>query len=151
MLASLRDFAGCKRRPSAAVLDRRPPRSTPGSGRRAGYDGAKRRKGSKLRLAVDTRGQLLATHVTPADAQDRAEMERLAAAIQGATGASVEVAHVDQGYTGEAPAEAAAAPGTTLAVVEPTQAERGFVLLPRRWAAERSFAWAARFRRLAKD
>ena len=30
-------------------------------------------------------------------------------------------------------------------------AKRGFVLLPRRWVVERSFAWAARFRRLARD
>jgi transposase len=58
---------------------------------------------------------------------------------------------VDQGYTGEAPATAAADHGIQLAVVKLPEAKRGFVLLPRRWVVERDFAWAARFRRLARD
>jgi len=147
----LRDFAGRKRRPTAAILDSRTLQSTPESGHRAGYDGAKRKKGSKLHLAVDTLGHLLAAHVTPADAQDRAQVERLAAAIQAATGASVEIAYVDQGYTGKEPAAAAEAHGIRLVVVKHPEAKRGFVLLPRRWVVERSFAWATRFRRLAND
>ena len=147
----LRDAAGRGRRPSAAILDSRTLRSTPESGRRAGWDGAKRKRGSKLHLAVDTLGHLLAAHVTPADAQDRAQVERLAAAVQAATGESLEVAYVDQGYTGGEAAEKARAHGIGLAVVKLPEAERGFVLLPRRWVVERSFARAARFRRLAKD
>ncbi len=59
--------------------------------------------------------------------------------------------NVDQGYTGEAADEAAAAHSIQLEVVKHTEAKRGFVLLPRRWVVERSFAWAARFRRLARD
>ncbi len=147
----LRDFAGRERRPTAAILDSRTLRSTPESGGRAGWDGAKRLTGSKLHLAVDTLGHLLAAHVTPADAQDRAQVEPLAAAIQDATGESVTRAYVDQGYTGDEPAEAAAAHGIRLKVVRHAEARRGFVLLPRRWVVERSFAWAARFRRLARD
>ena len=147
----LRDFAGRERRPSAAILDSRTLRSTPESGPRAGWDGAKRKRGSKLHLAVDTLGHLLAAHVTPANEQDRAQVEELAAAIQAATGESVELAYVDQGYTGEEPAAAAAAHGIRLEVVKHPEAKRGFVLLPRRWVIERSFAWATRFRRLAKD
>jgi transposase len=147
----LRDFAGRGRRPTAAIVDSRTLRSTPESGHRAGYDGAKRKKGSKLHLAVDTLGHLLAAHVTPADAQDRAQVERLAAAIQTATGESVEVAYVDQGYSGGEPAADAAGHGLRLEVVKHAAARRGFVLLPRRWVVERSFAWATRFRRLAKD
>ena len=83
------------------MLDSRTLRSTPESGHRAGYDGAKRKKGSKLHLAVDTLGHLLALHVTPATADDRAEVGRLAAAVQEATGESVELAFVDQGYREE--------------------------------------------------
>ena len=147
----LRDFAGRNKRPSAAILDSRTLQSTPESGHRAGYDGAKRKKGSKLHMAVDTLGQLLAAHVTPANEQDRAQVAKLAAAIQAATGESVELAFVDQGYTGDEPAAQAAAHGIQLVVVKHTEAKRGFVLLPRRWVAERSFAWATRFRRLAKD
>ena len=58
---------------------------------------------------------------------------------------------VDQGYTGEEAAEAAQEHGIQLEVVKLPEAKRGFVLLPRRWVVERSFAWAARFRRLARD
>jgi transposase len=147
----LREFAGRERRPTAAILDSRTLQSTPESGCRAGYDGDKRRKGSKLHPAGDTLGHLPAAHVTPADAQDRAQVERLAAAIQAATGEAVEIAYVDQGYTGEEAAADAQAHGIRLEVVKHTEAKRGFILLPRRWVAERSFAWATRFRRLAKD
>src|SRR3954470_16920385 len=96
----LRDFAGRKKRPTAAILDSRTLQSTPESGPRAGYDGAKRRKGSKLHLAVDTLGHLLALHVTPANADDRAEVGRLAQAVQDTTGDSVDIAFVDAGYNG---------------------------------------------------
>jgi transposase len=73
----------------------------------------------------------------------------LAAQVQEITGEHVELAYVDQGYTGEAAEEAAAGHGIRLEVVKHTEAKHGFVLLPRRWVVERSFAWAARFRRLA--
>jgi transposase len=149
---SPRDHAGRRRHPSAAILDSRTLRSTPESGHRGGCDGAKRTKGSKLHAAVDTLGHLLALHVTPAAEQGRAQVARLAAAVQDATGEAVELAYVDQGHTGEQPARDAEAHGIRLAVVKHPEAKRGFVLLPRRWAAERSFARAARCRRrLAKD
>src|SRR5579883_3367245 len=113
--------------------------------------GARRRKGSKVHAAVDPLGHLLTVLVTPADEQDRAQVGRQAAAVQEVTGAHVEVAFVDQGYTGDAPAQAAQAQGIRLQVVTWPEAKRGFVLLPRRWVVERSFAWTTRFRRLARD
>ena len=149
--AMLRLAAGRKEEPTAAIIDSRTLRSTPESGTRAGYDGAKRKRGSKVHMAVDTLGHLLALHVTPADVGDRQAVARLAADIQDATGDSVKLAYVDQGYTGEATAEAAAAEGIALHVVKLPEAKRGFVLLPRRWVVERSFAWATRCRRLVKD
>jgi transposase len=109
--------------PSAMILDSRTLQSTPESGDRAGWDGAKRRKGSKVHLAVDTLGHLLALHVTPANEQDRAQVAELAAAVQDATGETVTLAYV----------------------------KRGFVLLPRRWVVERDFGWMSRFRPLARD
>jgi transposase len=127
-----------------AILDSRTLRSSPESGHRAGYEGAKRKKGSKVHVGVDTLGYLLALHVTPADEQDRAQVEELAEAMQEATGESVELAYVDQGYTGEDPAEAAEEHGIRLEVVKRPEAKRGFVLLPRRWVLERDFAWAVR-------
>src|SRR5690606_6136671 len=103
--------------------------STPESGSRAGYDGHKRRKGSKTHIAVDTLGHLLSLRVTPANEGERSQVAALA----------------------EEAAEAAAEHGIALQVVKHTEPRRGFVLLPRRWVVERSFAWAARFRRLARD
>ena len=147
----LRLAAGREEQPSAAIIDSRTLRSTPESGARAGYDGAKRKKGSKLHLAVDTLGHLLSVRVTPASADDRAEVGDIAKDIQAATGQSVTLAFVDQGYTGERAAEAAQEHGIALEVVKLPEAKRGFVLLPRRWVVERSFAWATRFRRLVKD
>jgi len=149
--AVLRLVAGRAAAPTAAILDSRTLQSTPESGARAGYDGAKRRKGSKVHAAVDTLGHLLALHVTPADASDRAQVAALAEAVQAATGETVELAYVDQGYTGERAAADAAAHGIAVEVVKLADAKRGFVLLPRRWVVERSFAWTGRFRRLARD
>jgi len=147
----LRVVEGRAPTPTAVILDSRTLQSTPESGARAGYDGAKRKKGSKVHLAVDTLGQLLALHVTPANVQERSQVGKLAEAVQAATGQSVEIAFVDQGYTGAAPAAAADAHGIHLEVVKLDAAKRGFVLLPRRWVIERSFAWTGRFRRLARD
>jgi transposase len=149
--ALLRLAAARPAAPSAAIFDSRTLQSSPESGARAGYDGAKRRKGSKVHLAVDTLGHLLALHVTAANEQDRAQVSQLATAVQEATGEHVRVAYVDQGYTGPDAADAAAAAGITLEVVKLPDVKRGFVLLPRRWVVERSFAWMARFRRLARD
>ena len=75
----------------------------------------------------------------------------MAAAVQEATGDAVDITFVDQGYTGAKPAAAAQAHGIELEVVKLSEAKRGFVLLPRRWVVERSFAWATRCRRLVKD
>jgi transposase len=147
----LRLGAGRSGQPSAVLLDSRTLQSTPESGARAGYDGHKRRKGSKVHAAVDTLGHLLALHVTPANEQDRAQVAPLAAAVQEATGEHVTLAFVDQGYTGPEPKAAAQAEGIELQVVKLPTARQDFVLLPKRWVVERSFAWASRFRRLARD
>ena len=149
--AVLRLAKGRNEQPSAAIFDSRTLQSTPESGQRAGYDGHKRKKGSKTHIAVDTLGHLLALHVTPANEQDRAQVEELARQVQEVTEQSVELAFVDQGYTGDAPAQAAQSQGMELQVIKLPEAKKGFVLLPRRWVVERSFGWMARFRRLARD
>jgi transposase len=149
--ALLREAQGRAPQPTAVVLDARTVQSTPESGARAGYDGHKRRRGAKTHAAVDTLGHLLALTVTPASTDERTQVGELAARVQAVTGETVELAFVDQGYVGPQPAADAAAHGIRLAVVKLPEAKRGFVLLPRRWVVERSFAWAARFRRLARD
>ncbi len=149
--ALLRLAEGRQEQPTASIFDSRTLQSTPESGPRAAYDGAKRKKGSKTHIAVDTLGHLLALYVTPANEQDRAQVAELAQQVQEVTGQSVQVAFVDQGYTGDQPAQAAQEQGLELQVVKLPGAKKGFVLLPRRWAVERSFGWVARFRRLARD
>jgi len=149
--ALLRLAKGRKERPTAAIFDSRTLQSSPESGQRAGYNGHKRKRGSKTHIAVDTLGHLLALYITPANEQDRAQVEQLAEQVQEVTGQSVGVAFVDQGYTGEQPAQDAQAHGLQLEVIKLPEAKKGFVLLPRRWVVERSFAWATRFRRLARD
>jgi transposase len=123
----LREAQGRSRQPSAAIFDSRTLQSTPESGSHAGYDGAKRRKGSKVHAAVDTLGNLLARLFTPANEQDRAQVGALAAAVQEVTGQTVELAFVDQAYTGDVPAAEAQQHGIQLAVVKLPEAKRGFV------------------------
>lgn len=147
----LRVAQGREAKPSAAIFDGRTLQSSCESGGRAGYDGYKKKKGSKVHLAVDTLGHLLALVVTPANEQERAQVATLAQAVQEATGQNVQLAYVDQGYTGDEPAQAAQRTGIHLEVVKLHEAKRGFVLLPRRWVVERSFGWSSRFRRLVKD
>lgn len=149
--AVLRPLAGREAEPSAAIFDGRTIQSTPESGADAGYDGAKKRKGRKMHMAVDTLGPLLALVVTPTNQQERRQVDELAAQVQDATGDSVSVAFIDEGNTGSQPAQDAAAHGIQLTVVKLPEAKKGFVLLPKRWVVERSFAWTARFRRLARD
>lgn len=149
--AFLRGTEGRAADPSAVIFDARPVQRTPESGAGAGDDGHKRRQGRKPHAAIDTLGHLLALHVTPATEQARAQVDELARAVQEVTGAPVEVACGDQGYTGEQTAPDAAAHGIRREVVKLPAAKRGFGRLPRRWVVERSCAWAARCRRLARD
>lgn len=132
-------------------MDARTLQSRCESGPRAGYDGYKRKRGSKVHMAVDTLGHLLAVHVTPADEQERAQVKTLCEAVQHATGHTVETVWVDQGYTGAQARQAAEDNGIDLQIVKLPEAKKGFVLLPRRWVVERSFGWLARFRRLSRD
>ncbi len=147
----IRVAQGRQGQPSAIVLDGRTLQSSCESGPRAGYDGYKRRRGSKVHMAVDTLGHLLAVHVTPADEQERAQVDHLCAAVQQAMGYTVELAWADQGYTGEKARDAAREHDVALQIVKLPEAKKGFVLLPRRWVVERSFGCLARFRRLSRD
>ncbi len=151
MRSILRAAQGRSGQPSAVILDGRTLQSSCESGPRAGYDGYKRRRGSKVHMAVDTLGHLIELTVTPADEQERAQVKALCQAVQEATGQAVQVAWADEGYTGEDARADAQAAGIELRVVKLPEAKRGFVLLPRRWVVERSFGWLARFRRLSRD
>jgi transposase len=144
-------LADRKTQPTAVILDGRTLQSTPESGARAGFDGHKKKHGSKIHIAVDTLGHLLAILVTAANEQERQQVAELSLKVQEATDWNVEIAYVDQGYTGADPDEQAGKEGIQLHVVKHRTAKRGFVLLPRRWVVERTFGWLGRFRRLARD
>ena len=137
--------------PSAVIFDGRTLQSSCESDTRAGYDGYKRRNGSKVHMAVDTLGHLVALTVTAANEQERAQLDALCEQVQHATGNTVKLAWADQGYTGEQTKGDAAGHGIELQVVKLAEAKKGFVLLPRRWVVERSFGWLARFKRLSRD
>ena len=143
----LRFLEGRADQPSAVILDGRRLQSTPESGGRAGHDGAERKKGSKVHVAVDTLGNLPALKVTTANEQERAQVAELARKVQEVTGGTVEIGYVDQRYTGEDAVRQAKNERIKLEVVKHTEANKGFVLLPRRWVVERSFGWLGRFRR----
>ncbi|PQV63542.1 transposase, IS4 family [Abditibacterium utsteinense] len=157
----LREAAGKNAAPSAVIFDSRTLQSTPESGHRAGMNVHKARKGTKVHAAVDTLGHLLALCVTPANQGDRSQVEALCDealcdealcdAVQEVTGHEVDVAFVDGGYSGAEVEKEAAKHKIKLRVVKVQKAKKGFVLLPKRWVVERSFAWVSRFRRLAKD
>ncbi len=110
-----------------------------------------KRKGFKVHIGVDTLGHLLALTVTVVNEQERAQVGQLARKLQEVTAQTIELAYVDHGYTGEQPAQEAQNQGIKLEVVKLQEAKKGFVLLPRCLVVERSFAWAARFQRLARD
>lgn len=89
----LRVAAGRTEQPSTVILNGRTIQSTPEGCERAGFNGAKRKKGSKVHIAVNTLGHLLALHVTAADEQERQQVQEI-------TGNAVRVAFVDEGYKG---------------------------------------------------
>ena len=104
-----------------------------------------------VRAGCPWRRSWTAARCNPRRRAGRGAKKRKGSKVHAATGQRVRLAYVDQGYTGEQPAADAAQHGLKLEVVKHAEAKRGFVLLPRRWVVERSFAWAARFRRLARD
>lgn len=132
-------------------IDSRTLQSTPESGAWASYDGVKRRKGSKVHIAVDTLGHLLALKVTPANEGDLEQVAVLAEEVQQVASNTVEIAYVDRAIPAPMPPKLPNSTGLRLEVVKHPMAKRGFVLLPQRWVVEQSFPWVAHFRSLARD
>ncbi|MDH6148205.1 transposase [Paraburkholderia sp. WSM4179] len=93
----------------------------------------KRKRGSKIYMAVDTLGLLLAVHITPANDQERAQVAELGRQVQQATGQTVKLAFAAQGYTADTARQVAHDEGIELQIIKLREAKKGFVLLPRRW------------------
>ena len=145
----LREGAGQEAGPSAAIIDTQSVRTTENGGPR-GWDAAKRLKGRKRHVAVDTDGLLLGVFVPAADIQDADSVGDLLKRVKPLY-AWLRVVFADSIYNRLAALLACVLAGQVLIIVRRVAGAIGFVVQPRRWVVERSLGWFGRWRRLSKD
>jgi len=147
----VRQANGKRGRPTAAILDSQTVKSAAHGGR-VGYDAAKRIKGRKRHLLVDTLGLVLGVEITPASTPERDGAQLLLGRIL-VWFAWLRLLWVDGGYTGAAFAQwvKGQRPKLEVEVVKRSDTAKGFKILPRRWIVERTFGWLMLYRRLARD
>lgn len=131
--------------PSVGIIDNQSIKTSAQAREGMGYDGAKRVKVRKRHILVDTLGLLLATHIHPADVQDRDGIGLVCAGLSDQHPV-VSTVFADGAYRGPRAAQA-----TPVDLVVVARTKPGFAVLPKRWIVERTFAWLTQNRRLAKD
>jgi len=149
--AHVRETQDKRSRPTAAILDSQSLKSDAHGGE-VGYDAAKRLKGRKRHVLVDTLGLVLGVMITPASTTDRNGGQALLERVLGSF-TWLRRLWVDGGYSGEGFAESIQGirPKLEVEVIKRSDAASGFRVLPRRWVVERTFGWLMRQRRLVRD
>ena len=149
--SQVRQQAGRKADPSAAIVDSQSVKTTAIAGER-GYDAGKQVTGRKRHAAVDTMGLLLLVVVTVASIQDRDGAKELLTVLQKRS-VWTKLQHIwaDGAYSGQLITWVKEKIGCVLEIVKRDKGVKGFQLLPRRWVVERTFGWLNHYRRLSKD